>query len=89
MKNNFTDTLKLTKAKESMIKEREDIFQSNGGIMNLISTYIFNGRDLKSYPEGFEIIKNTTTLDIAKAVRRYFNNELIHKFYLLPEKKNK
>ncbi len=86
IKSGFADSTTLQKAKENALKEREDVFQTNGGILNLISSHLMSGSDLKTFSDGNEIIKNINTKDISEIAKKTFKKESQLKFYLVPAK---
>ena len=83
----YSDGTTLQKAREISLKEREDIFQKNGSILNLIGSYILNDSDLKTFKDGEKIIKDLTVEDIRKGFEKFFDKNFGMEFYLLPEKK--
>ena len=81
---NFNDETTLQKAKENALKEREEVFQTNRGILNLISSHAMSGSDLKGFTEGNEIIRKMTLKDISEMAKKTFNKKSMLKFYLIP-----
>ncbi len=83
----YSDGTTLQKAREISLKEREEIFQKNGSILNLIGSYILNDSDLATFKDGEKIIKGLTVEDIREGFEKFFDKNFGMEFYLLPEKK--
>ena len=84
LKTSFKDETTLLKAKENQYKEIDDTFQDNSSILNLISSYLMFDADLNGFFAGKDFVKAITVEDIRNAAKKYFNGDVILKYYLKP-----
>ena len=84
LKTSFKDETTLLKAKENQYKEIDDTFQDNSSILNLISSYLMFDADLNDFFAGKDFVKAITVEDIRNAAKKYFNGDVILKYYLKP-----
>lgn len=79
------DQMTVNKSKEIFIKEREEVFQKNGSILNLIGSYVLNNSDLKTFGDGDQIIRELTLEQIRNGFKKFFKRSPDMDFYLLPK----
>ncbi len=79
------DQVTVQKSKEIFLKEREEVFQKNGSILNLIGSYVLNNSDLRTFVDGDKIIREITLEQIRDGFKKFFEKSPDLEFYLLPK----
>ena len=85
LRNYEPDQVTVNKSKEIFLKERDEVFQKNGSILNLIGSYVLNDSDLKTFGECDKIIRELSLEKIRNGFKKFFKRSPDMDFYLLPK----